>query len=92
MASVLSSDVVLGADRILNVTSDLIGYHCIGERSDAEIVYVLIQTLDIDSTGFKEHVDHLFILVMSQRRLNQMIVLTWSRLKMILRSLTSRST
>ena len=58
VASVLSFDVVLGADRILNVTSDLIGDHCIAERSDSEMVYVHIKTLDIDLTGFTEHVDH----------------------------------
>ena len=60
VASVLPFGVVLGGDRILNVTSDLIGDHCIVARSDSEIVYVLIETLDIDSIGFTEHVDHYF--------------------------------
>ena len=52
VASALSFYVVLGADRILKVMSDLIGFYCIVARSDPEIVYVLIMKIDIDSIAF----------------------------------------
>ena len=70
VASVLAFYVVLGADRILNITSDLIRFHCIVARYDTELAYVLIMTIDIHSIAFMEHADHYFFWTMSQRRLN----------------------